>query len=102
MQDPCKLVGQYNPSNNEHNYVLQLTKTFPSHSFVVDTGRAGVPDMRSDCANWCNIRGAGVGFAPTTNTSLPSIDAYYWLKTPGESDGCTQTLPTPPGGQCAR
>lgn len=28
------------------------------------------------------------------------IDAYYWLKTPGESDGCTQTLPD--GSQCVR
>ena len=28
------------------------------------------------------------------------MDAFYWLKTPGESDGCTQTLPG--GGRCAR
>jgi len=56
--------------------------------------------MRSDCANWCNIRGAGVGLFPTTNTGTTLIDAFYWLKTPGESDGCTQTLPD--GSQCAR
>jgi len=28
------------------------------------------------------------------------VDAYFWLKTPGESDGCTQTLPE--GGMCPR
>merc|ERR1712185_534678 len=28
------------------------------------------------------------------------IDAYYWLKTPGESDGCTQELPD--GTACPR
>jgi len=28
------------------------------------------------------------------------VDAYFWLKTPGESDGCTQTLPE--GGTCPR
>lgn len=28
------------------------------------------------------------------------VDALYWLKTPGESDGCTQTLPD--GSACGR
>ena len=68
--------------------------------FLVDTGRNGVGDMRSDCAHWCNARGAGVGRLPTTDTAIPAIDAYLWLKTPGESDGCTQTLPD--GSQCPR
>jgi len=100
--DPCHLEGQYNPSNNEHNYVLELARTFSSISpkFIIDTGRNGVAGMRSDCANWCNIRGAGIGLVPSTNTSDPNIDAYFWLKTPGESDGCTQTLPN--GQQCLR
>lgn len=26
--DPCNLASQYNPSVNEHNYVLQLSKAF--------------------------------------------------------------------------
>jgi cellulase/cellobiase CelA1 len=59
--------------------------------------------MRSECANWCNIRGAGAGQAPTTivnDTFAAGIDAYYWLKTPGESDGCTATLPS--GAACSR
>ena len=68
--------------------------------FIIDTGRNGVTDMRADCSHWCNIRGAGIGRLPTTNTGNPAIDAYLWLKTPGESDGCTQTLPD--GSQCPR
>ena len=68
---------------------------------IIDTGRNGVADERADCSNWCNIRGAGVGQLPTHATANASfIDAYFWLKTPGESDGCTQTLPD--GGTCAR
>jgi len=60
-----------------------------------------VAGMRSDCANWCNIRGAGVGHVPTTATAKPEVvDAYFWLKTPGESDGCTQELPD--GKSCPR
>ena len=42
----------------------------------------------------------GVGALPTTNTGVDYIDALFWLKTPGESDGCTETVPT--GGKCAR
>jgi len=100
--DPCHLSSQYNPGHNEMNYVMELEQAFSSISphFIVDTGRNGVPNMRADCANWCNIRGAGIGLKPTTSTGRPSIDAYYWLKTPGESDGCTQQLPD--GSQCSR
>jgi len=102
--DPCKLEGQYNPANNEMNYVLELHTSFSSAGmnpyFIIDTGRNGVPGMRSNCANWCNIRGAGVGLLPTTTTNGTNVDAYYWLKTPGESDGCTQQLPN--GQQCTR
>jgi cellulose 1,4-beta-cellobiosidase len=100
--DPCDLLSQYNPSNNEHNYVLQLANSFASFNpgFLIDTGRNGVPNARSNCANWCNIRNSGAGTTPSTNTSYAAIDAYYWLKTPGESDGCTQNLPN--GTACAR
>ena len=102
--DPCKLEGQWNGCNSELNYVQLLTKQFSAAGMdpyvVVDTGRNGVGDMRQDCAHWCNARGAGVGRLPTTETGNSSIDAYLWLKTPGESDGCTQTLPD--GSACAR
>lgn len=41
--------------------------------FIVDTGRNGVTDMRDNCANWCNIRDAGVGSFPTTNTGHDTL-----------------------------
>jgi len=103
--DPCHLLTNYNPCNNEMNYIKALNQslyqsTQTSFHFVVDTGRNGVENMRQDCANWCNIRNAGAGRIPTTSTNNTMIDAFYWLKTPGESDGCTQQLPD--GSQCAR
>jgi cellulase/cellobiase CelA1 len=68
---------------------------------IIDTGRNGVPDERTDCANWCNPRNAGAGIASTALTANASlVDAYFWLKTPGESDGCSQTLPD--GTLCER
>jgi len=105
-EDPCKLESQWNPANNELNYMAALYAEFTQKIsgwnpyFIIDSGRNGVGNMRKDCANWCNARGAGVGVIPTTSTANQTIDAYFWLKTPGESDGCTQILPD--GSQCAR
>merc|ERR1712039_1075647 len=88
------------------NYAQDLVNAFNtafgmSFRTVIDTGRNGVANMRKDCANWCNPRNAGAGIASTTQTANQSlVDAYFWLKTPGESDGCSQTLPD--GSACPR
>jgi endoglucanase len=37
--------------------------------------------------NWCNPPGAGLGQPPTVETGVPLLDAFLWVKTPGESDG---------------
>jgi endoglucanase len=37
--------------------------------------------------SWCNPPGAGVGIQPTAHTGAPLVDAYLWIKVPGESDG---------------
>jgi len=105
-KDPCKLLQAWDPGNNEHNYAALLislaTEKFGSDHFrvVIDTGRNGAQN-RKDCHNFCNIRRAGAGRASTTETANNTIlDAYFWLKTPGESDGCTKKLPD--GTRCAR
>lgn len=105
-EDPCKLEAQYNPGNNEMNYAAGLVAAANAAfgtdlRVVIDTGRNGVGDMRAQCSNWCNIRGAGAGIPSTARTANSSyVDAYYWLKTPGESDGCTEVLPD--ASHCAR
>jgi cellulose 1,4-beta-cellobiosidase len=35
---------------------------------------------------WCNVRGAGIGERPKA-APVDGIDAYLWIKPPGESDG---------------
>jgi endoglucanase len=37
--------------------------------------------------NWCNPPASGLGLKPTANTGVPLLDAYLWVKTPGQSDG---------------
>lgn len=107
-KDACNLSQQHNPGFSLLNYAAslkQISKSVLPNAdlhFVLDTGRNGVANSRkSSCGNWCNIRGAGFGVLPTTKTAAPSlIDAYMWLKRPGESDGCTKRLPN--GGKCLR
>jgi len=104
--DPCGLREHWNWGHTELNFVDVMADRAKSvmpgfdPRFIVDTGRNGKPDARTSCKNWCNPRGNGIGHVPTPATGHPRIDAYYWLKTPGESDGCTETVPD--GGKCAR
>lgn len=103
--DPCKLESQWNPANNVLNFAQALTKAAAGSlsweaTAIIDTGRNGVPNMRTDCKNWCNPRNAGAGIASTNETGHDGIDAFFWLKTPGESDGCSQEMPD--GKACPR
>jgi endoglucanase len=80
------------------------TATATTH-FVIDTSRngQGPNNMAAFAAspynqpssvvsalqsgNWCNPPGAGLGLQPTANTGVALLDAYLWVKTPGQSDG---------------
>mmetsp|Transcript_79183 Transcript_79183/g.223911 ORF Transcript_79183/g.223911 Transcript_79183/m.223911 type:complete len:500 (+) Transcript_79183:53-1552(+) len=104
--DPCGLARDWSAGNNELNYAQELSVAaravlgMDAH-MIIDTGRNGQTSMRTACRHWCNIRGAGAGVASTASTAAPAIvDAYFWLKTPGECDGCTEELPS--GGLCPR
>jgi len=73
--------------------------------FIIDTSRNGQGTLNTDqyaaapygqpadvisalaSGNWCNPPGAGVGLPPSANTGVALLDAYLWVKVPGESDG---------------
>jgi len=64
----------------------------PTTHFVVDTSRNGQGSWHPtasypDAQDWCNPPGRGVGVRPTANTGVPLVDAFLWVKIPGESDG---------------
>jgi cellulose 1,4-beta-cellobiosidase len=48
-------------------------------------------DRRIHAGNWCNQTGAGIGERPRA-TPATGIDAYVWIKPPGESDGASQAI----------
>ena len=100
--------GQYAPPdfaccNYTDDYVASVDATFASMGvpstdhFVIDTSRNGqgrwVPpaippgSFGSDPQDWCNPPDRGVGLRPNADTGVALLDAYLWIKIPGESDG---------------
>ncbi|THC51280.1 MULTISPECIES: glycoside hydrolase family 6 protein [unclassified Streptomyces] len=57
---------------------------------------AGRYDRRIHIGNWCNQAGAGLGERPKAAPE-PGIDAYVWMKPPGESDGSSKAIPNDEG-----
>ena len=87
--------------------------TYPPHGwgrsaathFVIDTGRNGRGPLDTTMyavapfgqppaviegltgGSYCNPPRAALGLPPTADTRVPLVDAYLWIKVPGESDG---------------
>ncbi len=82
-----------NTSGVDSRYASILGDVEPSTGFVIDTSRNGqgpwqAPEgVYSDAEDWCNPPERGVGQLPTTDTGADLVDAYLWIKVPGESDG---------------
>lgn len=55
---------------------------------VVDTSRNGNGPAGSE---WCDPPGRRIGTPSTTETGDSRIDAFLWVKLPGEADGCIAT-----------
>ncbi len=112
--DAAWCAGQYAPDANDV-YVVTYTpehiqKTYNDFSwgpagtthFVIDTSRNGQgpwtpPADRpaGDPQDWCNPPARGLGLRPTLTTGTPKLDAYLWVKLPGESDGaCNRWNPS--------
>lgn len=66
-------------------YGTEVSKRVGGKHFIIDTSRNG--QNLTSAGNWCNPKGQRVGAAPTTRTGNPLVDAFLWIKTPGESDG---------------
>lgn len=56
----------------------------------------GRVDRRIHLGNWCNQSGAGLGERPKA-APASGIDAYVWIKPPGESDGASSEIPNDEG-----
>ncbi|HLF25881.1 MAG TPA: glycoside hydrolase family 6 protein [Anaerolineae bacterium] len=96
-------AGPRMPFNTSGENIRYADTTGLTH-FVIDTSRNGVGPWNFGASypndgvaqDWCNPPGRGLGLRPTANTGNPLVDAYLWIKIPGESDGqCTRGTPGP-------
>ena len=114
---------EFNPMFDELDYATALRNAFVSRGFpsgigmLIDTSRNGWGgssrptvvststdlntyvdqsriDRRPHRGGWCNQNGAGIGARPTAGPAA-GIDAYVWVKPPGESDGVSSDIPDP-------
>jgi len=112
--NPSACASQYYPATQSDFstwglttqwYAQNMGNAVASTHFVVDTSRNGDgPNSMQQYANapydqpasvigtlasgnWCNPPDSGLGLRPTANTGVPLLDAYLWVKTPGQSDG---------------
>lgn len=87
------------PCPDELTYIQKLSESLAEvgisgKGFIVDTGRNGRGGIRSKPGVWCNVKGAGLGERPQASPA-PGVDAYFWVKPPGDSDGASE--PSSPG-----
>lgn len=78
-------VSNFRKTTESIDYGKEVSSRIGGKHFVIDTARNGLgpaPD-----GQWCNPSGRALGEKPGANTADPSVDAYLWVKPPGESDG---------------
>ncbi|OLZ73988.1 endoglucanase [Streptomyces amritsarensis] len=81
-------VSGFQPDAAVRAYGAKLSRAVGGRHFVVDTGRNGEGPLPGDRERAsCNPPGRALGTPPTDRTGDPLVDAYLWVKGPGESDG---------------
>ncbi|MBG6102079.1 endoglucanase [Micromonospora vinacea] len=86
-------VSNYNSTSSEANFGRAVISSLNGMGIsgkrqVIDTSRNG-----GASGDWCGDDNTDrrIGQYPTTNTGDANIDAYLWVKPPGEADGCRFT-----------
>ncbi|KAK6949046.1 hypothetical protein Daesc_009119 [Daldinia eschscholtzii] len=90
--------SRYIRPQNEQHFVRILSDALQKNGLparathaIMDTSRSGVPGLRYSWDDWCNINDAGFGVRPTSQTGDETLDAFVWVKHPGESDGTSDS-----------
>jgi len=86
-------VSNFNPTSGEAAYGRSITSALAGQGIggkhqIIDTSRNG-----GASGDWCGDDNTDrrIGQYPTTATNDSNIDAYLWVKPPGEADGCKYT-----------
>jgi endoglucanase len=77
-------VANFRRGTAEVRYGRALAAAIPGLRAVIDSSRNGRGPAGTA---WCNPPGRGLGRSPTAVRGHDLVDAYLWIKRPGESDG---------------
>jgi endoglucanase len=93
-------VANFETTADNIAYGRRLSALLDDAHFVVDTSRNGNGPAQKGAGDrhWCNPPDRALGEAPTTRTGVRLVDAYLWVKRPGESDGACGNG-APPAGE---
>ena len=80
-------VSNYRSTSSEVAYAKSIIAAtgISRLQAVSDTSRNGNGPLGSE---WCDPAGRAIGTPSTTETGDAKIDAFLWVKLPGEADGC--------------
>lgn len=88
-------VSNFRGTDDQIDYGREVSDEIDGATpFVIDTSRNG---RGTEGREWCNPEGVGLGEPPTTDTGEERVDAFLWIKMPGNSDG--ECNGGPPAGQ---
>jgi endoglucanase len=81
-------VSNYNPTGDEIHYGNAILRKLGSSRLrmIIDTSRNG--NGAAAGHQYCDPLGRRVGVRPTAATGVNRVDAYLWIKHPGQADGC--------------
>jgi|GEM_PF-716909 len=89
--------ANFNFTSEEIAWGERVSAAVAGKHFIIDTSRNGRGPYTKvhdgDCEPWANPPGRALGALPAANTGHPLVDAFYWLKTPGASDGDCGSFP---------
>lgn len=81
-------VSNFQKDNTVKAFGAELSALLGGTHYVIDSSRNGngpLTGVRTDA--WCNPAGRALGTPPSDRTGDPLLDAYLWIKRPGDSDG---------------
>jgi endoglucanase len=81
-------VSNFNPTGDEIRYGYAILRKLGNAQLdmVVDTSRNG--NGAALGRQFCDPLGRKLGTPPTAATGVQRVDAYLWIKHPGQADGC--------------
>jgi endoglucanase len=78
-------VSHFTTAAQNAAYGQAVSRLVGGQHFIIDTSRSGRGE--AGAGQWCNPPGRGLGPVPTIAPGPAGVDAYLWVKRPGESDG---------------